>query len=149
MRRATLVLLLAMAVVSFAGVAGVRYLSAPPGPPTAGPAPSSPEAEAGYGLRLTRATLAAEGGIVDLRFLILDTVRAEPVLGHQARERVRLLDTDSGIELDTRAMSPGDSNLLAGEGYYMLFRNSGGAIRRGDEIAVLIGDKRISGVTVG
>ena len=116
--------------------------------PKAGPAPVSPEIEAGYGLRFQRATLAVQGGLVDVRFAILDTVRAEPVIGHLSRERVKLIDEASGRVLDTRTMTPGDSNLKAGEGYYMLFRNSGGLLHRGSRVAVAIGKLRLPGVTV-
>ena len=62
--------------------------------------------------------MAVQGGLVDVRFTILDTVRAEPVIGHLSRERVKLVDEATGRVLDTRTMTPGDSNLKAGEGYY-------------------------------
>jgi|SRR4051794_11603689 hypothetical protein len=116
--------------------------------PKAGPAPVSPEIEAGYGLRFLRATLAVQGGLVDVRFVILDTARAEPVIGHLSRERVKLIDDASGRVLDTRTMTPGDSNLKAGEGYYMLFRNSGGLLHPGSHVSVAVGKLRLPGVTV-
>ena len=135
------------AIAAFAITTGVR---ADPGPslPKAGPAPVSPEIEAGYGLRFLRATTAVQGGLIDVRFVILDTVRAEPVIGHLSRERVKLIDDASGQVLDTRSMTPGDSNLKAGEGYYMLFRNSGGLLHAGSHVTVAIGQYRLPGVTV-
>ncbi len=136
------------AVAAFAITTGVR---ADPGPaplPKAGPAPVSPEIEAGYGLRFVRATLAVQGGLIDVRFVILDTTRAEPVIGHLSRERVKLVDDATGRVLDTRSMTPGDSNLKDGEGYYMLFRNSGGLLHRGSRVSVAIGKLRLDGVTV-
>ena len=95
-----------------------------------------------------RATLAVQGGLVDVRFVILDTTRAEPVIGHLSRERVKLVDDATGRVLDTRTMTPGDSNLKAGEGYYMLFRNSGGLLHPGSHVSVAIGNLRLPGVTV-
>ena len=89
-----------------------------------------------------------QGGLIDVRFVILDTVRAEPVIGHLSRERVKLIDDASGQVLDTRSMTPGDSNLKAGEGYYMLFRNSGGLLHAGSHVTVAIGQFRLPGVTV-
>ena len=134
---------------AFAVVTGLRGGdSAQAKLPPAGPAPVSAPIEAGYGLRFQRATLAMQGGLVDVRFTILDTLRAEPVIGHQARERVKLVDQATGTVLDTRTMTPGDANLLAGEGYYMLFRNSGGLIHPGSRIAIAIGDLRLPGVVV-
>ncbi len=70
------------------------------------------------------------------------------MIGHQARQRVKLIDQATGTVLDTRTMTPGDANLLAGEGYYMLFRNSGGLIHPGSRIAIAIGDLRLPGVVV-
>jgi hypothetical protein len=140
------VAILVAAAAAFAVTTGFR---AEPTPlPPAGATPVSPEIEAGYGLRLQRATMAVQGGLVDVRFTILDTVRAEPVIGHLSRERVKLVDESTGRVLDTRTMTPGDSNLKAGEGYYMLFRNSGGLLHRGSRIAVAIGKFRLGGVTV-
>jgi hypothetical protein len=138
--------LLIAAAAAFAVAMGVRADSKPL--PPVGATPVSPEIEAGYGLRLQRATMAVQGGLVDVRFTILDTVRAEPVIGHLSRERVKLVDETTGRVLDTRTMTPGDSNLKAGEGYYMLFRNSGGLLHRGSRIAVAIGKLRLGGVTV-
>jgi hypothetical protein len=135
------------AAAAFAVTAGVRADSSP-SLPAPGATPVSPELEAGYGLRLQRATMAVQGGLVDVRFTILDTVRAEPVIGHLSRERVKLVDEATGRVLDTRTMTPGDSNLKAGEGYYMLFRNSGGLLHRGSRVAIAIGKLRLDGVTV-
>jgi hypothetical protein len=138
--------ILVAAAAAFAVTSGVR---ADPSPLPAGSAtPVSPEIEAGYGLRLQRATMAVQGGLVDVRFTILDTVRAEPVIGHLSRERVKLVDEATGRVLDTRTMTPGDSNLKAGEGYYMLFRNSGGLLHRGSRVAIAVGKLRLDGVTV-
>ena len=127
-----------------------RPASAPirPAPAKAGPTPSAPRSRPGYGLRFLRATLAVQGGLVDVRFVILDTIRAEPVIGHLSRERVKLVDDATGRVLDTRTMTPGDSNLKAGEGYYMLFRNSGGLLHPGSHVSVAIGKLRLPGVTV-
>jgi hypothetical protein len=134
---------------AFAVVTGLRGGdSADASLPPAGVAPVSAPMEAGYGLRFQRATLAMQGGLVDVRFTILDTVRAEPVIGHLSRERVKLVDSATGTVLDTRTMTPGDSNLLDGEGYYMLFRNSGGIIHRGSKIAITIGKYELPGVIV-
>jgi len=133
---------------AFAVVTGLRGGDAQAQLPAAGPAPVSAPIEAGYGLRFQRATLAMQGGLVDVRFTILDTLRAEPVIGHLSRERVKLVDQATGTVLDTRTMTPGDSNLIAGEGYYMLFRNSGGLIHPGSRIAVTIGKLELPGVVV-
>lgn len=137
---------LVAAAAAFAVTTGVRADSSPM--PPAGSTPVSPEIEAGYGLRLQRATMAVQGGLVDVRFTILDTVRAEPVIGHLSRERVKLVDEATGRVLDTRTMTPGDSNLKAGEGYYMLFRNSGGLLHRGSRVGIAIGKFRLDGVMV-
>ena len=139
--------ILVAAAAAFAVTSGVRADSSTHLPP-AGATPVSPELEAGYGLRFLRATLAVQGGLVDVRFVILDTIRAEPVIGHLSRERVKLIDDATGRVLDTRTMTPGDSNLKAGEGYYMLFRNSGGLLHPGSHVSVAIGKLRLPGVTV-
>ena len=147
--RSIIVPAVAIAVATAGAFAVTTGLRADPAPlPKAGPPPVSAQIEAGYGLRFQRATMAVQGGLVDVRFVILDTVRAEPVIGHLSRERVKLVDDASGRVLDTRTMTPGDSNLKAGEGYYMLFRNSGGVLHPGSHVSVAIGKLRLPGVTV-
>jgi hypothetical protein len=149
--RSILVPLAAVAVAAAAGfavVVGLRGGDHDTSLPAAGPPPVSHQLEAGFGLRFQRATLAMQGGLVDVRFTILDTLRADPVIGHQSRQHVKLVDEATGTVLDTRTMTPGDSNLLAGEGYYMLFRNSGGVIHAGSRIAIAIGNVRVPGVVV-
>ena len=135
-------------VAAFAIAVGLRHDLAADALPAPSAPPVSQQLEAAYGLRFQRATLAMQGGLVDVRFTILDTLRAEPVIGHTARQRVKLVDERTGTVLDTRTMTPGDANLLAGEGYYMLFRNSGGLIRAGSRIAIAVGDVRLPGVVV-
>ena len=105
--------------------------------------PSAPDIEAKYGVRFVRIGMTADDGLIDVRFQILDAAKAGPVLGHHAQVKMLLANERTRKVLDTRAFTPGDSNVLGGEGSYVLFRNAAGTIRRGDYVDIFLGDLHI------
>ncbi len=145
--------ILIVATGAFFGARLVVGEQAGPAQPTAGqvkpgPMPQSPQIEAKYGIQFSRVGLTANGGLVDVRLLVLDPAKATPVLGHHSGVQMLLADERAKKVFDTRAMTPGDSNLAAGQGYYILFRNSAGTIRRGDYIDIFVGDLVLNHIQV-
>ena len=137
----------ATVVAGAAGYAGARTFDGAPATP-AGPAPAavlrvgtvpaSPAIEATYGVRFSRIGVIADGGLVDVRFQVLDPDRAQPLLGHHGKVAMVLKDERGNVILDTRAMTPGESTLRPGETYFILFRNAANSVHRGDRVDVLI-----------
>jgi hypothetical protein len=128
-RRAALALLLAAA-------AGVVIAPALPHGPD-GPArmPASPEVEQRYGVHFTMVGVTADRGLVDVRFIVLDPDRTADMLS--APERLpRLVLERKNRALPSAALLPMIHDPVPGRTYYVLYRNSGGAVRKGDRVTL-------------
>ncbi len=119
-----------------------------PGATHGGTMPHSQAIEATYGVEFYQVGLSGDGGLVDVRFRVLDASRAAPVLGHQATIKMVVGNERTRSLFDTRAMTPGESNLVAGQSYWVLFRNAGGDITRGDRVDIFVGALHLDGVLV-
>jgi ribonucleotide monophosphatase NagD (HAD superfamily) len=139
-------LLVAVAsVVAVLAALGVRELrSSPSG---VAPAPMSPPAvapesaamENAYGIRATRISLTAGGGMLDLRYVVLDSDAVQRIESSK-RDRVALIieRTNRIMYSATMTMAHRD-RLEPGQGSFILFRNDNGSIRRGDRVSFVIG----------
>jgi hypothetical protein len=139
--RVLLVVAVTLVLAAAAFWAARTIASSPPAAqvPVATP-PASPQIEAAYGIRISRLSITAATGLVDLRFYVLDPAKATPLLGHHGSKVPILLRLPGRhLVLDTKAMTPGESNLRAGSVYYMLFRNSAGSVHEGDDVDVIVG----------
>jgi hypothetical protein len=114
--------------------------------------PLSPAAfEEETGVHIVRIATVAGGGIVDLRFQVLDPDKALAV--HDKQSPLILVDEGSGTVLRSAfhgRHSGGTTQvgLNAGATYYLLFANSAGALRRGDLASVTVGGGRLEHVPV-
>jgi hypothetical protein len=110
------------------------------------PAPASPAIEARYGIRVTQIGLTADGGLLDLRFVVIDAARAEQ-LSHGG-VHMRLVVEDGNHLLDSEAMAPHGGALHVGSAYFSLFRNDGGLLGHGSRVTLLVGDLRLEHLVV-
>lgn len=136
------VVLLVLALV--AGWSAVRLTTgvAEPG------VPSSPAVEATWGVRMTSVNLGADGGLVDLRFVVLDSSKATALMAAQRDVVPRLAVDDDGLKTFYPSMTV-HRQMTAGRTYVLLFRNTGGTIRSGHDLMILVGDLRIDHVVPG
>jgi hypothetical protein len=142
-----------LGVGAFLGARAITATDEAPVQPPAGsvkaaPIPAHADIEAKYGIQFTNVGITASGGLIDVRFRILDALKAEPVVGHHALVKMVIGDERAAKLLDTRAMTPGDSTLVAGQGYYVLFRNAGDTVLRGDWVDIFVGDLEIKHIRV-
>jgi hypothetical protein len=105
--------------------------------------PQSNEIEAEWGVRFTSVTLTADGGLVDLRFVVLDPEKASLLLGDE-EEAPRLAVREDGEVVLHPAMIL-HRGLQTGHTYVLLYRNTGGVVRVGHDVSILAGDERIDG----
>ncbi len=144
-RRAWLTLALCVAVT----ILGFRALTAPvssrqgPGPSRT-TFPSSAAIEARYGVRFTQLDVLASGGLVELRYLVLDPDLAaafhDPTGAHLPH-----VVTGSGAELTETPFHSHATAQSAGASYSILYRNDGAAVGRGDEVDITVGHLRLTG----
>jgi hypothetical protein len=103
------------------------------------------------GVRIVRIAAVGGGGIVDLRFQVLDPDKALAV--HDQKSPLTLVDEASGNVLRSafhgrHSGGTAQVGLNAGATYYLLFANSAGALQRGDLASVTVGSNRLEHVPV-
>jgi hypothetical protein len=128
---ATLVVGLRLVIVDIAEPAGV----------TAVPVelPSSPAIESAYGVRFVQLDVLAGGGLVELRYLVVDPARSARL--HEAGQaHLPRIVTQSGAQLTETPYHSHARTETAGASYSILYRNDGGAVERGDAVTLRVGD---------
>jgi len=99
--------------------------------------PISPEIEEKFGIRFTQMAVIAEGGMIDLRYRIIDEGKAAN-FGHYTETAPMLIAEDSGKIVDTTLMGFHHHNLEVGRVYYILYRNTANAIEPGSKVTIAI-----------
>jgi hypothetical protein len=106
-------------------------------PPTHGSSamPTNPAIEARWGVRVTQIGMTADGGMVDFRFVVLNP---DPALNMMldVNKLPVLVAEDNGTVLNSTAQMGDDHYLNVGQTYFLLFRNSGGAVQSGSYVTV-------------
>jgi hypothetical protein len=101
-----------------------------------------------YGLRVNLIAVTAAGGMVDLRLKMLDGEKAKLLLQDQ-KNFPALLVSDSHVRLS--ASEDTNSQEIKFEkngGLFLLFSNSGNAVKPGSTVSIVFGDIRLEPVVV-
>jgi hypothetical protein len=98
---------------------------------------SAAELESKYGTRIDMVALTALGGLVQLRFTVLDKTKAE-TLFHVAENMPALIAEPSGKILHAPTGMRHHLTLLDGGSYFVLYANAGNALSPGTPVSVLI-----------
>jgi hypothetical protein len=142
--RLLLVLLVAAFAVAMMWRAGA-------GPAQAGKqydVPRSSAIEAKLGIRITQASVVADGGLVELRYVVLDTGKATtfqndvhhpPVLKSSKRTKEALYRT---------ALMKQGHDLRPGQTYYILYMNNHNSVRPGETLQIDAGGVTLANVPV-
>ena len=117
------------------------------------PAPT-PGVEAAYGIHVEGLRLTAAGSMLDFRYRVLDPHKAAPLL--DGRMKPYLFDEAHAAKLgvpDTpvlgRIRQTSRNNKIATDrNYFIMFGNPGKAVRSGDKVTLLLGDLKITDLTV-
>lgn len=96
--------------------------------------------EENYGLRVDLIGVTAAGGLVDLRFKVLDAEKAKKLL-KDSKSLPQLVVADSGAILNTSEDSQSQEMKLENDGnLFLLFPNAGNALKPGSPVMVRFGD---------
>ncbi len=98
-----------------------------------------------YGIRFDLVAVTASGGLVDLRFTVLDQEKAV-ALFHTTDTAPALYLEQSGIVLRTKKGMSHHLSLVTGGRYFMLFSNAGGVVQAGTRVSVVVNDVRLAPV---
>ncbi|MEN3306946.1 MAG: hypothetical protein V7603_3148 [Micromonosporaceae bacterium] len=99
------------------------------------------------GVKLVRVALSGAGGLVDLRYQVVDPGLAASL--HGTGTPPALVDERSGLVLSRLLMDHAHSGQFKlAETYYLVFENPGSWVHRGSRVTVLLGDAQVEHVPV-
>jgi hypothetical protein len=99
------------------------------------------------GVRVTRLVVSGDGGLLDLRYQVVDAGKAQAV--HDAAYPPLLVDERSGAVINEVLMGHIHSYApKAGLTYYLIFVNKGNLVHSGSRVSVRLGDARLAHVLV-
>jgi hypothetical protein len=137
----------AVLVVPLIVAIGLTALSPGATDPTSARLVSASTLEADYGVRFDMVAVTAAGGLVDLRFVVVDAAKAANLF-HDSSSSPALLVDGSGAVLRMRKGMNHNISFLTGSRYFVLFPNAGGAVQRGTRVSVVIDDIRLEPIAV-
>lgn len=101
--------------------------------------PLSPAIEAAWGIRVSQVAVTADGGLVDFRFLVLDSDKAGLLMTDPSHLPILRIEGSDGVVFSAASMAA-KHDLGVGRTYFILYRNAGGAIHRGTSVTVVFAD---------
>lgn len=143
-----LLVVAAVVTVSWATRGSHRPAAAADPPPTwQRPGGSAADLLQRSGVRIVRVAVSGGGGLIDVRYQVVDPEKAAAV--HAAGTPPAVVDERSGLVLRDLYMNHAHNGpLKAAVTYYLVFENPGGWIRRGSTVAILLGDAQVDHVVV-
>jgi hypothetical protein len=111
----------------------------------AGTMPVSPEIEEKFGVRFSLLAVTADGGMIELRYRVIDEGKAAN-FGHYTETAPLLIAEDTGEMVDVTIMGLHNHRVEPGRQYYVLYRNTGGAIGSGRPVTIALGDLKLEHV---
>ncbi|MGC9669583.1 hypothetical protein ACNTMW_23900 [Planosporangium sp. 12N6] len=109
--------------------------------------PQDGKMEAHLGVRITQAALVGDGGLVEIRYTVLDTQRAS-AFQNDVKHPPLLKNEKNGKTAWRTALMKQGHELRPGQTYYILYLNNKNAIKRGDKIEISTGSRKLSHVPV-
>lgn len=100
------------------------------------------------GVKLTQVAVTGAGGLIDVRYQVLDPDKANSLHGKQTPPA--LVDERSGLVVNELLMNHAvhKGPLKIGVTYYLVFNNPGNWVRRGGMVTVLLGNAQVQHVVV-
>jgi hypothetical protein len=109
--------------------------------------PTSTVVENASGVRFLRATLAADHGMIDVRYQVIDRAKAAKYAGDSAVPPV--LDNDRNHQvLKTVISMVHRQDMKLGGTYFIIYHNTDGAVQRGDRIDITLAGVTLNNVPV-
>lgn len=103
-----------------------------------GTMPVSEEIEEKFGVRFNFLAVTADGGMVELRYRVIDEDRAAN-FGHYTETAPMIISEDTGKMVDVTIMGLHNHRVEPGRIYYILYRNTDNALVSGRPATIAIG----------
>lgn len=99
------------------------------------------------GVKITQVSMTGSGGLVDLRFQVIDPEQAAAL--HEPATPPAVVDEKTGLVVHELLMSHSHSGAFKpGVTYYLIFNNPGNWVHRGSKVTVLLGNAQVEHVVV-
>jgi hypothetical protein len=99
------------------------------------------------GVQITQVAVTGHGGLLDLRYKVLDPDRAHSL--HDVTTPPALIDERTGLVLNRLLMGHAHGGeFRAAATYYLIFENTGNWVHRGSRVTVLLGNAQVDHVVV-
>ncbi len=135
---------LALLLVSILSI--VKPFHAPSTPPVA--LLSQADLEGRYGLRVTLIAVTAAGGMVDVRLKMVDAAKVQALLQDRANFPA-LRVGERGVTLNASAdVRSGEINFENNADLFLLFPNSGNAVKPGTQVYLMFGNIAVEPIKV-
>ena len=135
---------IAVAAATALGVAGLVQAAPAHKRPSV---PQDSQVEGKSGIRVVRVSLAGDGGLLDVRYIVLDRSLATEWTGDTDRPPV-IDNARTHERFDRVAAMREGHDLRPGQTYYLIYLNKDGNVKRGDLIDISIAGTVLSGVPV-
>jgi hypothetical protein len=110
--------------------------------------PQSPRLESLTGIRVTQASLVGDGGLIEVRYTVLDTQKASRFQSNTQHPPVIYSERDRSAPVYRTALMRQGHDLRPGQSYFILYQNNHGVVHRGDTVEIDAGDGRLTSVPV-
>jgi hypothetical protein len=109
--------------------------------------PPHPQIEERYGIRVTGVYMASKGGMIDMRYRVVDVGKAK-IFGHYTETSPMIIAQENGKPIEVTVMMLHNHRVEGGRVYYILFRNTDNAVKSGSKITIKIDDVTLENVVV-
>lgn len=93
-----------------------------------------------YGIRVTLVGVTAAGGMVDVRYKVIDPVKAAQLVDEEDGGIMPMVYVGNGDVMLMADMHMRDQQLIAGRTYFNLIPNTQNAVKRGTVVTIAFGD---------
>lgn len=110
--------------------------------------PDDARMESRLGIRFTQAALVGDGGLIELRYTVLDTEKASKFQSDVQHPPVVRSERNRKDPVYRTALMRQGHELRPGQSYFLLYQNNHGAVRKGDMIEIQVPGGRLLHVPV-
>ena len=103
--------------------------------------PMNTDIETTWGIRPKMAAVTADGGMIDFRYIVLDSDKANDMWGKL--ETIPHFITADGQEVALSELPGHKHDLVVGGTYYVLYPNSRNAMKSGEVVTLVVGDLKM------
>ena len=98
-----------------------------------------------WGIRVKNVRFSAGGNLIDVRYKVTDAEKASVLLGKKENKPYLINETTGAVlsipDVDKiGALRSSTKNLIAGKEYFIMFANPVMLVKKGDKVAIVIGD---------